>query len=237
MPSTTTAHRNDCVIEIRGVSHRYHDGEADNTVLHSVSAAIERGKITLMVGPSGSGKSTLLKLIGGLSRLQTGSIFVEGTSLAEASPRQLVDLRRRIGFIFQAHHLIASLSVLQNVMMPLSFDPKMTAKRAAQTALGMLEKVGLKGHEGKRPAQLSGGMKQRVAVARALVHSPGLILADEPTASLDGKTGQEIVNLLIHISREQAGSVVLVTHDPRLENIADHKLTLVDGHLMQADTP
>lgn len=225
----------DTVITIENLHYSFHDGEVMNEVLHGVSADFERGKITLMMGPSGAGKTTLLKLIGGLRRIQQGSVVIDGTHLESAPQRELVRLRRRIGFIFQAHHLIASLSVVQNVMMPMSFLPGITGKSARLRALSMLEQVGLKGHESKRPAQLSGGMKQRVAVARALVHEPKLILADEPTASLDSKTGHEIVELLAKLSREQGNSILLVTHDPRILGIADRVLTLEDGNLREGE--
>lgn len=222
------------VIELKDLHYSFHDGETMNKVLHGISAAFTEGKITLLMGPSGAGKTTLLKLIGGLRTLQDGEITIDGTALSAASKRELVQLRRGIGFIFQAHHLIASLTVEQNVMMPLSFVPEMSGRKARGLARDILAEVGLKGHETKRPAQLSGGMKQRVAVARALVHRPKLILADEPTASLDSKTGHEIVELLAGLSRDQGNSIVLVTHDPRIRDIADHIYTLEDGQISAA---
>lgn len=218
-------------IQVRDLHYCFHDGEALNEVLHGITVDFERGKVSLLMGPSGSGKSTLLMLLGGLRRIQRGSITIGDTGLANASSKELVRLRRRIGFIFQAHQLIASLSVLQNVMMPLSFVEGQTGRSARRQALSILERVGLHEHSHKHPSQLSGGMKQRVAVARALVHQPELILADEPTASLDARTGQDVVNLLTTLSRESGATIVMVTHDPRITDSADRLLHLEDGRL------
>lgn len=200
-------------------------------VLHGVSADFDEGQISIIVGPSGSGKTTLLKLIAGLRTIQEGSIEIGGKRLEDARPSELCDVRRNIGFIFQSHHLIGSLSVTQNVMMPLTFVPKMTPSRAKKRAREILDEVGLIEHAEKKPEQLSGGQQQRVAIARALVHRPAIILADEPTASLDGATGREIVGHLQRLSKEFNNTIVLVTHDNRILDIADHLVTLVDGKL------
>jgi len=200
-------------------------------VLHGISMDFFPGEIVIITGPSGSGKTTLLKLIGGLRTVQEGSTVVDGRALEEASKEDLAAVRREIGFIFQAHHLLGSLSVLQNVMMPLSFDRRMTARQAREIAAAMLQRVGLEEHMHKLPAQLSGGQKQRVAVARALVHQPRIVLADEPTASLDGKTGREVVEMLEVLARESGAAILLVTHDPRIFDVADRIVTLEDGRM------
>ncbi len=222
------------LIEMRNVRHAYGKGESRMEVLRGISGAFYTGEITLLMGPSGAGKTTLLKLIAGLRTLEAGEIQIGGVSLATATAEALVQLRRRIGFIFQAHHLIASLTLEQNVMMPLGFVRGETGTTARQRARAMLAEVGLNGHERKKPSELSGGMKQRAAVARALVHHPELILADEPTASLDGATGQAVVGLLARLCRERGTSIVMVTHDPRIMAVADRVYHIEDGQMHPA---
>lgn len=217
------------VISIRDLSYSFEEGEGMKEVLHGISIDFKHGEIVIIKGPSGSGKTTLLKLLGGLRTVQKGSIVIDGRALEKASKDELVQVRRGIGFIFQAHHLLGSLSVTQNVMMPLSFDPGLNGKDARVRAETMLKRVGLADHLNKAPSKLSGGQKQRVAIARALVHEPTIILADEPTASLDGKTGREVVEILQKLSREAGATILLVTHDPRILDVADRIITLEDG--------
>ncbi|MGF1451608.1 MAG: ABC transporter ATP-binding protein [Opitutales bacterium] len=219
------------VIRIRDLRHAYGQGESRMEVLRGISGEFASGEITLLMGPSGAGKTTLLKLIAGLRTIQHGEVEIAGVDVVRASQKALVALRRRIGFIFQSHHLIASLNLEQNVMMPLSFMPGENGRSARKKARAMLEHVGLAGHEFKRPSELSGGMKQRAAVARALIHEPELILADEPTASLDGATGQSVVSLLAQLAREQGTSIIMVTHDPRITDIADTIYHIEDGEM------
>ncbi len=219
------------IIRIKDLRYSFREGNGMKEVLHGVSADFYPGEIVIITGPSGSGKSTLLKLVGGLRTVQEGSIEVRGRSLANAKKEDLVQVRRQIGFIFQNHHLIASLSVTQNVMMPLSFDPKMTARKARPQAVEILEQVGLGEHVNKKPSQLSGGQQQRVAIARALVHKPKIVLADEPTASLDGKTGRDIVNHIQRLAKQFGSTILLVTHDTRILDVADRIVELEDGVL------
>lgn len=219
------------VIKIDDIRYAFGEGETRQEVLHGVSAEFYEGQISIIVGPSGSGKTTLLKLIAGLRTIQEGSIEIAGKRLEQSKQSELVNVRRQIGFIFQSHHLIGSLSVTQNVMMPLTFVPKMTPAKAKARALEILDEVGLADHAHKTPEQLSGGQQQRVAIARALVHRPSIILADEPTASLDGPTGREIVEHLQSLSKDSKNTIVLVTHDNRILDIADRLVTLVDGKL------
>lgn len=217
------------VIRIQGLRYSFREGESTKEVLHGITADFLTGEIVIITGPSGSGKTTLLKLIGGLRTVQKGSIDVRGQLLEKARRRDLVAVRRDIGFIFQAHHLLASLTSVQNVMMPLTFNPRETPRSARAKAVDMLRRVGLGDHLDKYPSQLSGGQKQRVAVARALIHRPSIILADEPTASLDGKTGREVVDLLETLAREAGATIILVTHDQRILDVADRIIALEDG--------
>jgi len=219
------------VIKIHDVRYAFGHGETRQEVLHGVNAEFYEGQISIIVGPSGSGKTTLLKLVAGLRTMQEGSIEIAGKRLENAKQSELCNVRRNIGFIFQSHHLIGSLTVTQNVMMPLTFVPRMTPAKARARALEILDEVDLGAHAHKKPEQLSGGQKQRVAIARALVHRPAIILADEPTASLDGVTGREIVDHLHRLSQEFNNTIVLVTHDNRILDVADHLVTLVDGKL------
>ncbi len=223
----------DTIIAVQDVRYSFKEGETRKEVLHGITADFKRGDITILMGPSGSGKTTLLKLIGGLRTLQQGKIEVDGSQLDKASREELVKVRRKIGFIFQNHHLIASLDVVQNVMMPLSFDPSLTPTEARTRATSVLKEVGLAEHLFKKPSQLSGGQKQRVAIARAVVHNPSIILADEPTASLDGHTGREIVNHIQRLASHYGCTILLVTHDTRILDIADRLITLEDGHLRE----
>jgi putative ABC transport system ATP-binding protein len=170
----------DAIIQVRDLHHAFTEGLVAKEVLHGIDADFARGEICLIMGPSGSGKTTLLKLIGGQRGLQRGSIVVDGHELAGARQSDLVAVRRKIGFIFQGHHLLDALTVCQNVQMPLSFDPTQTAATSHAAALEMLRRVGLEDHAEKKPDYLSGGQKQRVAIARALIHKPSIILADEP---------------------------------------------------------
>ena len=220
------------IISARGLSYWFEDGLKRNQVLHDLTLDIFPGEIVLITGPSGSGKSTLLKLIGAQRAVQHGELFVNGHSLNAASPRELVAIRRGIGVIFQSHHLLKSLTVCQNVQMPLSHDPRHSAASSRAAALALLERVGLREHAHKLPAQMSGGQNQRVAIARALVANPRIVLADEPTASLDKNTGREAVELLENLARDSGVTIVLVTHDNRILDVADRILSLEDGHLI-----
>lgn len=219
------------IIRVTDLHHAFVEGAEAKEVLHGISAEFARGEICLIMGPSGSGKTTLLKLIGGQRAIQRGSIIVDGQELAGVRQRDLVAVRRKIGFIFQLHHLIEALTVCQNVQMPLTFDAGHNAATSRARALELLERVGIAEHAHKHPSHLSGGQKQRVAIARALVNHPSIILADEPTASLDGKTGHEIVELMQKLAQENGCTIVLVTHDNRILDIADRLIHLVDGKL------
>ena len=220
-------------VDVRDVWYRYGKGELAKPVLQGIDLAIAPGEIVLMTGPSGSGKTTLLTLIGALRAVQDGSVSVLGTDLAGATEADRVTLRRRIGFIFQLHNLLEFLTARQNVAMALELDPALAEPERLRRADAALASVGLAGFEDRYPANLSGGQRQRVAIARALVHDPGLILADEPTAALDSKTGGEAVRLLRRLAKEQGRTILLVTHDPRILDIADRIVAMEDGRIVE----
>lgn len=220
------------VIVARHLNHYYGTGELRKQVLHDNSLEIYPGEIIIMTGPSGSGKTTLLTLIGTLRRVQEGELTVLGTSLHLASPGELMRLRREIGFIFQAHNLFDSLTALQNVRMSLELvEPGLSRGQQSVRATELLGAVGLADRTGHKPRQLSGGQKQRVAIARGLVHRPRLILADEPTAALDEQSGRSVVELLKQMAKEHQVSIVIVTHDNRILDVADRIVNLVDGRI------
>jgi len=218
----------------KGLRHSYGEGELKSEILHGLDFHINAGEVTLLVGPSGSGKSTLLTLVGALRSVQEGSLEVLGTELNGTSEQTRTALRRRIGFIFQSHNLVSSLTVLQNVslLLQLKFpDPH----QRLEAATSLLDAVGLSHRLHNYPDELSGGQRQRVAIARALAPEPELILADEPTASLDSKSGQDVVEILGRLSREKGSSVLLVTHDLRLLKDADTIWKIDDGRVYLTD--
>jgi len=218
-------------VRFSGVSHYFGDGKLRKQVLFDVSDEIEPGQIVIITGPSGSGKTTLITLIGALRSTQEGSLQVLGHELRGASARELNEVRKGIGFIFQAHNLLDSLTANQNVEMSALIDPKMPRAEAARRAREILEQVGLGDRVDHYPNQLSGGEKQRVAIARALVREPRVILADEPTASLDKKTGRDVVDLMHDLAKGKGVTVLLVTHDNRILDVADRIIHLEDGRL------
>lgn len=221
-------------IVLQEVSHAYGRGALRRNVLHEVSAEINEGEVVLFTGPSGSGKTTLLTLVGALRSAQEGSLTVLGRELRGAGERRLVQVRRQIGYVFQAHNLLESLTARENVEVALQLHPEI--KRPKRRARSMLESVGLADHVGHSPRTLSGGQRQRVAIARALVTEPKIVLADEPTASLDKKTGREVIELLRNLAREHGVTVVVVTHDNRILDTADRVLHLEDGRLSSPTT-
>jgi putative ABC transport system ATP-binding protein len=213
------------------VDHWYGEGALRRQVLFDVSAEIRQGEIVILSGPSGSGKSTLLTLIGALRSTQAGSLRVFDQELREADERVLTEVRRRIGYVFQAHNLLEALTAQQNVEMGLQLHDEYSPSERAKRAQELLAQVELAALAGRRPHELSGGERQRVAIARALAAAPRILLADEPTASLDRETGREIVSLIQRLARVHEVTVVLVTHDPRILDVADRILSLEDGRL------
>ena len=218
------------VVNTQNLCHSYGKGELRTKILHNLNFKVRSGEITLLVGPSGSGKSTLLTLLGALRSVEEGSIQVLGQELNGANEDVLIQTRRRIGFIFQSHNLVSSLTVLQNVQILLQLK-EANPQRRIDKATELLEAVGLTHRLNNYPEELSGGQRQRVAIARALAPQPELILADEPTASLDSRAGQDIVELLGKLSRDQGSAVLLVTHDLRLLKDADRIWGIEDGRI------
>jgi putative ABC transport system ATP-binding protein len=216
-------------VQIRQLSYYFGRGDLRKQVLYDIDLDLPPGQIVIMTGPSGSGKTTLLTLIGALRSVQDGSLQVLGQEIAGLGKRKLVEIRRNIGFIFQAHNLFASLTASQNVEMAVELQGQFSSKR--QQAVQMLEQVGLGDRVDYKPASLSGGQKQRVAIARALVNQPKLILADEPTAALDKKSGRDVVTLMQQLVRDQGCTILMVTHDNRILDVADRIINLVDGAL------
>jgi putative ABC transport system ATP-binding protein len=221
----------DVPIRIQGVNHYFGSGPLRKQILFDVVAEISAGEIVIMTGPSGSGKTTLLTLIGALRSTQEGSLVVLGQELRGAPAAELVRVRRKIGFIFQAHNLLGSLSAHDNVKMGLRLHTEVSPRERDQRAAEMLEAVGLGAQAREYPEHLSGGQKQRVAIARALVARPRIILADEPTASLDKKSGRDVVERMHDLAKRQGCAVLLVTHDNRILDVADRVLHMEDGRL------
>ena len=213
------------------LSHAYGEGRLRREILHNISLNVQQGEIILLTGPSGSGKTTLLSLLGALRTVQSGRLNILGEEVTGASAQRLYSLRQQLGYIFQASNLHRSLTALQNVAMGLELQTALTRKERQHQSMATLEHIGMAEHASKYPSELSGGQKQRVAIARALVRRPRIVLADEPTAALDKNTGREVVDLLSALAHEQSTTIVLVTHDNRILDIADRILTMEDGCL------
>ena len=216
-------------VRVGHVDHFYGVGDARFQALHDITLDIERGSLTVMMGPSGSGKTTLLTLMGCLRDVQAGSIRLLDTELRGAPEATLIALRRRLGFIFQAHNLHESLTAEQNVLMGLQVHGRGDAARQRAAARHMLDILGIGDRYDYLPANLSGGQKQRVAVARALVSNPDIVFADEPTAALDKESGLNVVDILKAMGRARGTTTVMVTHDNRILARADRIVTLQDG--------
>ncbi|MCL6751518.1 DevA family ABC transporter ATP-binding protein [Nostoc sp. CCCryo 231-06] len=220
------------VISVKNLDHYFGSGQLRKQVLFDINLDINAGEIIIMTGPSGSGKTTLLTLVGGLRSAQSGSLQILEQELCGANKRQLTQARRSNGYIFQAHNLHGSLTVLQNVRMGLEVHNNISPAEMKTRSAEMLEEVGLGNRLNYYPDDLSGGQKQRVAIARALVGRPKIVLADEPTAALDSKSGRDVVNLMQTLAKEQHCTILLVTHDNRILDIADRIVYMEDGKLV-----
>ncbi|MGB7086202.1 MAG: DevA family ABC transporter ATP-binding protein [Phormidesmis sp.] len=218
-------------IVVHQLNHFFGSGKLRKQALFDINMEIATGEIVIMTGPSGSGKTTLLTLIGGLRSAQSGSLNVVGHELCDATENQLVKARRNNGYIFQAHNLHGSLTALENVQMGLEVQGNLSKSQRHRQASAMLEQVGLGDRLHYYPADLSGGQKQRVAIARALVSRPKIVLADEPTAALDKKSGRDVVNIMHDLAKQQGCTILLVTHDNRILDIADRIVYMEDGRL------
>lgn len=224
------------LISVAELAKVYGSGETAVRAVDQVSLQVNAGELVLIKGPSGSGKTTLLSLIGGLLTPSAGQVQIEGREITAMGERELGALRaRRIGFVFQAYNLLSALSVENNVLFPARLlGPLGAAQR--ERAAQLIEELELGHRRHALPQALSGGEKQRVAVARALINDPPIILADEPTGNLDSQRGQDVAMILHELATEQCRAVVIVTHDPRIEDIADRILWLEDGQLRDRKT-
>ncbi len=218
------------MIELYKVSKTVPSGNEQLTILHSLDLTISTGQFISIVGPSGSGKSTLLGLIAGLDAPSEGDIRIDGQSITEMDEDKLAQLRsEKIGFVFQSFHLIPSLTAFENVLVPMEIRGKRDAREVARR---LLSDVDLTNRAHHYPAQLSGGEQQRVAIARAFANNPSIILADEPTGNLDGRNGRHIFDLMIGLNRERGATLVLVTHDHELADVADRRISFRDGRIV-----
>ena len=216
-------------LRVEGVTKRFGAGATEVVAVRNVSLAVAPGEVVLIMGPSGSGKTTLLSMLGALLKPTEGAIHLNGEVISALAENRLPDIRlRQFGFIFQDFNLLSALTALENVAIVAELAG-MRNGAARKKAAALLTELGLGGRLNFLPEKLSGGEKQRVAIARALINDPTLILADEPTANLDSKIGHEIMRLLRNIAREQGRSVVIVSHDQRIKDIADRVLWLEDG--------
>lgn len=222
----------DPVIAFSGLSYSYGVKALRRQILFDLEGRFDPGEVVIIKGPSGSGKTTFLTLIGGLRATQEGRVTVLGTQMDDASAAKRLMIRRNIGFVFQMHNLIGALTATQNLLMALRLHPEI--KHPVRAAHAMLEEVRLTHAFDKYPRQLSGGERQRVAIARALVTRPKIILADEPTASLDGKTGKAVVGLLRELATKDGTSVLMVTHDARVLASGDRVLEMEDGRIKRS---
>ncbi len=230
MPSTTPPHP---VLELRDVTRTFEEGGTSRSVLDGANATVNRGEIAVLIGRSGSGKSTLLHLIAGIDRPTAGDVLLEGISVPKLSEYERTLLRRRrIGFVFQFFNLIPTLTVEENLRLPLELAGQ-TKPADLERARALLDEVGLSDRAGTFPDRLSGGEQQRVAVARALVHDPAVVLADEPTGNLDLETGLKVLALLDRLTRRAGKTLIMVTHSREVIGLADRLFRLEEGRLVE----
>lgn len=218
------------LIDAQSLFYQYENGDVIDPVLKGATLTVAPGEFVILAGPSGSGKSTLLSLIGALRQVQKGGLSIAGYDLTSAKERVMQQARRQVGYVFQQHNLLGFLTARQNVEMTLEMFPgDYSASMRRKLSTDMLARVGLEKYLNHYPAQLSVGQKQRVAIARSLVHQPKVILADEPTASLDGKTGAQITEILHDMVKSMGCGALVVTHDNRIFHYADRILHIEDG--------
>lgn len=223
----------DAILTVTHLSHYYGSHDLQRQILFDINLEIQPKEIVILTGPSGAGKTTLLTLLGGLRSVQEGSIQFLGQELRGATDARLVRLRRQIGFIFQSHNLLPFLTARQNVQLAFELFDNISEREAQIKAEKMLQAMHLGEYLHYYPQKLSVGQKQRIAISRALVIEPKLILADEPTAALDSKTGRDVIELMQHLARKQNAAVLIVTHDHRILDCADRILSVEDGRLQE----
>ncbi|MBI2724090.1 MAG: ABC transporter ATP-binding protein [Chloroflexi bacterium] len=227
----------DTVLELIDVTQTFGDKTNPTRALDNVSLRVEARQVVIVMGPSGAGKSTLLAIAGALRRPSSGRVIIAGSELADLNDRQLANVRlQRLGFVFQEFNLLDALTVLQNLQLVIQRAGS-TKQAAAARSRELLRLMGMDHRMDARPKTLSGGERQRVAIARALANNPSVILADEPTASLDGKRGAEVMDLLQMIAHDMGTAVVMVSHDHRVLHYADRIIWLEDGHLEDREPP
>jgi putative ABC transport system ATP-binding protein len=222
---------NEPLIRLERVSRAYEEAGRSRVVLHELSLSVARGELLVLVGKSGSGKSTLLNIISGIDLPTRGEVWVAGRELGRMNERERTLFRRRdVGFIFQFFNLVPTLTVLENLLLPLELNGR-TGAAARTQAMNLLEAVGLADRGASYPDRLSGGEQQRIAIARALVHDPALILADEPTGNLDAETGRQVLDLLDRLARQTGKTMLMVTHSAEVVGVADRVLRVREGRL------
>jgi putative ABC transport system ATP-binding protein len=225
------------IVSVQNVTKIYRLGETEVPAVRDASIDVGEGEFLSIAGPSGSGKTTLLNLIGCVDTPTSGTVVVNGKDTGKLSERALIDLRlRTIGFIFQSFNLVPVLSVFQNVEFPLLLQGTLGKRERRERVDALLAAVGLDGHARHRPSELSGGQRQRVAVARALVTRPRLVLADEPTANLDSRTGETIIDLMRDMNRRDGTTFIFSTHDPKVMSHANAIVRIVDGQIAARET-
>lgn len=224
------------IVACRDVTKTYQQGQVKVKALENITLDVATGSFMALAGPSGSGKTTLLNLIGGLDHPDSGDIRVNGQDYAQLSSAGMAELRlHRIGFVFQAYNLIPVLSAVENVEYVMLLQGVASAERRSK-AMQVLDEVGLEGKYDRRPAELSGGQQQRVAVARAIVSDPAIVLADEPTANLDSKTGESLLQLMLRMNRERQVTFIFSTHDNMVMAYAQRLVILKDGRIAEEQT-
>ncbi|AFZ52693.1 DevA family ABC transporter ATP-binding protein [Cyanobacterium aponinum] len=223
---------NNKVVEIKNLDFYFGHGSIRKQILFNINLTLKKGEVVILKGPSGSGKTTLLTLMGALRSASYGSLKVFNQELINAPEKLLINIRKNIGYIFQAHNLLNSLTARQNVQMSLELHSQFSHEEVKQKSIEMLNAVGLGDRINYYPENLSGGQKQRVAIARALVSHPKMVLADEPTAALDSKSGRDVVDIMQKLARQQGCTILIVSHDDRILDVADRIIELEDGKLL-----
>ncbi|HEY3228216.1 MAG TPA: ABC transporter ATP-binding protein [Roseiflexaceae bacterium] len=230
---STNGQHTEPLIRLDRISKSFEEGGRERVVLHEVSAAFAPGEFVVLIGKSGSGKSTLLNLVSGIDTPTAGEVWAAGQALTRLSERERTLFRREnIGFIFQFFNLVQTLTVLENLLLPLELNGRTSARDRAH-ALDLLDQVGLADRRDAYPDRLSGGEQQRIAIARALVHDPLLVLADEPTGNLDVETGIQVLDLLDTLTRRAGKNLLMVTHSPDVVGMADRVFRIAEGHLAE----
>ncbi len=226
----------DNIIQVKGIRKIYRVGNEKVTALENIDLSIGKGEICCLLGTSGSGKSTLLNLMAGLEKPTKGEIIIKNTHIEILDEKRLVLFRQKyIGFVFQSYNLLPNLTALENVGLPLAFKgiPRWIRDKKAKQ---MLNSVGLKTHDNRKPSQMSGGQQQRVGIARAFVGNPEIVFADEPTGNLDSKTTSEVMNLITEIARKSNQTLIIVTHDVNIAKYADRIIHILDGNIEKIES-